>query len=68
MKRLAEEKARRIQQVHDKAERLEVGEEVFQCYMACLPPLDELKRSLNTSGKTFEVWAVINGTMIRRTA
>ena len=68
MDRLAKETAKRIAEVHEKANRLEVGEEVFQCYLACLPPLHELRDSINANadGKVFEVWPVINGTLIKR--
>ena len=69
MDRLAKETAKRIAEVHEKANRLEVGEEVFQCYLACLPPLHELRDSINgnaKAGKMFEVWPVLNGTMIKR--
>ena len=70
MDRLAQETAKRISEVHEKAYRLEIGEEIFQCYLACLPPLHELRDSINNNadGKEFEVWPVINGTMIRRKA
>lgn len=68
MDRLVKETAKRIAEVHEKANRLEVGEETFQCYLACLPPLHELRDTLNSNadGKVFEVWPVLNGTMIRR--
>lgn len=68
MDRLAKETAKRIAEVHEKVERLEIGEEAFQCYLACLPPLHELRDSINANaaGKEFEVWPVINGTMIKR--
>ena len=68
MDRLAKETAKRIAEVHQKADRLEVGEETFQCYLACLPPLHELRDRLNNNeaGKVFSVWPTINGTMIKR--
>lgn len=70
MKRLQREKALRLKMVMDKALSLEVGEEIFQCYIASLPPLHELRDLLNdkSTGMTFTVWPVINGTMIRREA
>ena len=70
MKRLQREKALRLKMVMEKALSLEVGEEIFQCYIASLPPLHELRDLLNdkSTGMTFSVWPVINGTMIRREA
>ena len=70
MNRLQREKALRLKMVMDKALSLEVGEEMFQCYIASLPPLHELRDLLNdkSTGMTFTVWPVINGTMIRREA
>ena len=70
MKRLQREKALRLKMVMEKALSLEVGEEIFQCYIASLPPLHELRDLLNdkSTGMTFLVWPVINGTMIRREA
>ena len=70
MKRLQREKAKRLQDLLEKALSLEVGEETFQCYLACLPPLHEIRDLLNesTSGKRFTVWPSINGTMIKREA
>ena len=70
MKRLQREKALRLKMVMEKALSLEVGEDIFQCYIASLPPLHELRDLLNdkSTGMTFSVWPVINGTMIRREA
>ena len=70
MKRLQREKALRLKMVMEKALSLEVGEDIFQCYIASLPPLHELRDLLNdkSTGMTFTVWPVINGTMIRREA
>lgn len=68
MKRLQREKSKRLQDLMQKALSLEVGEEIFQCYLACLPPLHEIRDMLNepSTGKRFQVWPTINGTMIKR--
>ena len=70
MKRLQREKAKRLQDLMERVLSLEVGEEIFQCYLACLPQLHEIRDMINdqSTGKVFTVWPTIHGTMIKREA
>lgn len=68
MEKVLRERARVIREFFTKAYALQVGEEMFQCHIACLPNVPELRRMLNekSSTKRFEVWPTINGTMVKR--
>ena len=71
MKKVIEERAKVIREFVEKAHALEVGEEFFQCFIASLPAVEELRRLLNedeASTMRFEIWPTINGTMVKRTA
>ena len=68
MEKVSRERARVIREFCTKAYALEVGEEMFQCHIACLPNVPELRSMLNdkSSTKKFEVYQTINGTMVKR--
>ena len=68
MDKLEAEKKRVMERLIKRIYSLEVGEELFQCYLAVLPPADALKETLNENdlGRRFEIWTVLNGTMVRR--
>lgn len=68
MKKLSRERARVIREFVTKAYALEIGEEFFQCHLAALPEFQELRRLLETSTMTFQVWQTINGTIVKRVA
>lgn len=71
MKKVSRERSRVIREFVEKAYALEVGEELFQCYLACFPTVEELRKLLNedeASTMRFEIWPTINGTMVKRTA
>ena len=73
MKKISKERAkvRLIDDFVEKAHALEVGEELFQCYLACFPTVEELRKLLNedqSSTMRFEIWPTVNGTMVKRTA
>ena len=70
MQKLMEQRERVIREFCTKAYALEVGEELFQCFIACLPKVEELRRMLNekSSTKQFKVWPTINGIMVKREA
>ena len=70
MEKVSRERSRVIREFFTKAYALEVGEEMFQCYIACLSDVPELRSMLNdkSSTKKFEVWPTINGTMVKRIA
>lgn len=71
MKKVSRERSRVIREFVKKAHALEVGEEFFQCFIASLPAVEELRRFLNedeASTMRFEIWPTINGTMVKRTA
>lgn len=70
MDQLFEQRGRVIREFCTKAYALEVGEEFFQCFIACLPKVAELKEMLNGKSltKRFKVWPVINGVMVKREA
>lgn len=68
MKKLSRERARVIREFVTKAYALEIGEEFFQCHLSALPELQELRRLLETSTTTFQVWQTINGTIVKRVA
>lgn len=71
MKKISRERSRVIREFVEKAHALEVGEEFFQCFIASLPVVEELRRLLNkdeSSTMRFEIWPTINGTMVKRTA
>lgn len=71
MKKVSRERSRVIREFVEKAHALEVGEELFQCYLACFPTVEELRKLLNedeSSTMRFEIWPTINGTMVKRTA
>lgn len=68
MEKVSRERARVIREFCTKAYNLNIGEEMFQCYIACLPTVPELKSMLNdkSSTKKFEVYPTINGIMVKR--
>ena len=68
MDKLLKERSRVIRQICTKAYDLNAGEEMFQCYLACLPEVTELRSMLNdkSSTKKFEVYQTINGVIIKR--
>lgn len=69
MKKVSRERARVIRELCEKAYALKVGEEMFQCYISCLPTASELQQLLNESSTCeFKVWPTLNGTMIKRKA
>lgn len=71
MKKVSRERSRVIREFVEKAHALEVGEELFQCYLACFPTVEELRKLLNedeASTMRFEIWSTVNGTMVKRTA
>lgn len=70
MEKLKREQSRVIREFCTKAYNLNVGEEMFQCHIACLPDVPELRSMLNdkSSTKKFEVYQTINGTMVKRLA
>ena len=71
MKKVSRERSRVIREFVEKAHALEVGEELFQCYLACFPTVEELRKLLNedeSSTMRFEIWSTVNGTMVKRTA
>ena len=70
MKKLSREKARVLKEFVTKAYALEVGEEFFQCHLASLPDVEELRQLLEDESSTirFKVWATINGTIVKREA
>ena len=70
MEKLEREQSRVIREFCTKAYDLNVGEEMFQCHIACLPDILQLKSMLNdkSSTKKFEVYQTINGTMVKRLA
>lgn len=71
MNKVSRERSRVIREFVKKAHALEVGEELFQCYLACFPTVEELRKLLNedqSSTMRFEIWSTVNGTMVKRTA
>jgi hypothetical protein len=70
MGNVSRQRARVIREFCTKAYALEVGEEMFQCHIACLPDAPELRSMLNDKSSTmkFKVWQTVNGIMIRREA
>lgn len=71
MNKVSRERSRVIREFVEKAHALEVGEELFQCYLACFPTVEELRKLLNedqSSTMRFEIWSTVNGTMVKRTA
>lgn len=69
MKKVSRQRARVLKEFVEKAYALNVGDEMFQCYLACLPDAGELKELLNEGGEmVFDVWPTINGTMVKRRA
>jgi hypothetical protein len=71
MNKVSKERSRVIRDFVEKAHALEVGEELFQCYLACFPTVEELRKLLNedqSSTMRFEIWLTVNGTMVKRTA
>ena len=71
MKKVSRERPRVIREFVKKAHALEVEEEFFQCYQACFPTVEELRKLLNedqSSTMRFEIWPTVNGTMVKRTA
>ena len=70
MDKLQRERSRVIREFCTKAYDLNVGEEMFQCHIACLPDILQLKSMLNDKSSTmkFEVYQTINGTMVKRLA
>lgn len=70
MDKLQRERSKVIMNFCTKAYDLNVGEEMFQCHIACLPDILQLKSMLNDKSSTmkFEVWPTINGTMVKRIA
>jgi hypothetical protein len=71
MNKVSRERSRVIREFVKKAHALEVEEEFFQCYLACFPTVEELRKLLNedqSSTMRFEIWSTVNGTMVKRTA
>lgn len=70
MDQLMKQRDRVIREFCTKAYALEVGEELFQCFIACLPEVEELRDMLNGKSltKRFKVWPTINGIMVKREA
>ena len=71
MNKVSRERSRVIREFVKKAHALEIGEEFFQCYLACFPTVEELRKLLNedeASTMRFEIWPTVNGTMVKRTA
>ena len=70
MEKVSRERARVIREFCCKAYALEVNQEMFQCHISCLPNVYELRGMLNdkSSTKQFEVYPVLNGTMVKRIA
>lgn len=68
MEKVLRERSRVIREFCTKAYNLNVGEEMFQCHIACLPNVPELRSMLNdkSSTKKFVVYQTINGTMVKR--
>jgi hypothetical protein len=57
---------RKIREFIARAQALEVGEEMFHCFIKELPSVAELKKMLNTSEKSYQIWETINGVIVRR--
>ena len=70
MNKLQRVRSKVIRNFCTKAYDLNVGEEMFQCHIACLPDILQLKSMLNDKSSTmkFEVYQTINGTMVKRLA
>lgn len=68
MKQLSEIQSRLIEEFCTKVYKLNVGEELYQPFLSCLPAVQELRRMLNekTSTKQFEVHENINGITVIR--
>lgn len=68
MCKCSRERARLIKRFVEKAMSLEVGGEFYQCHVAYLPTVEELRELLNETDKDkkFHVWETINGIWVKR--
>ena len=57
---------KKIREFMARVEALEVGEEIFHCFIKELPTVAELRTMINTSEKSYQIWETINGVMVRR--
>jgi hypothetical protein len=51
-----------------KAQMLEIGNELYQCYVPGFPSVEEIREMMQSSTMKFKVWQTVNGIMIRREA